>query len=234
MNDFEWDALQKKRIAAGARHMRRGSKSKKCALPSDYMTQAEWRRRNGKVSTYNLNQPMNWTEFRNMPVDLQQGYIESLQRRFVVPLATISRELFGKSTGCLRLYCDRYGIKYIPMRGCSLPKGVRAGWDAWLESVAVAEEPKTLDPEIPDAVIDELREDAEKVFDALPDAEDYDIVEEIPDEIGKAVAEAMKVRMTDLTATFKGVFDTESFLHWVSKLPMPEGFVKIRVEVETL
>lgn len=224
MNDFEWDALQKKRIAAGARHMRRGSKSKKCALPSDYMTQAEWKRRNGKVSTYNMNQPMNWTEFRDMPVDLQQSYIESLQRRFGAPLAIISRELFGKSTGCLRLYCDRYGIKYTPMRGAGLSKGDRANWDAWLESGAVAEE-----PEIPDTVIDALLEDAVEPVE-IP----HEIVEEVPDELAEAVAAALKVNMTDLTATFKGVFDTESFLHWVSKLPMPEGFVKIRVEVETL
>lgn len=218
MNDFEWDALQKKRIAAGARHMRRGSKSKKCALPSDHMTQAEWKRRNGKVSTYNMNQPMNWTEFKAMPVDLQQGYIESLQRRFGAPLAIISRELFDKSTGCLRLYCDRYGIKYTPMRGAGLSAGDRTNWDAWLESDKVTDD---TEPEITDAVIDALLEDAVEPV-------------EIPTEICEELCHADDVHLTDLTATFKGVFDTESFLYWVSKLPMPEGFVKIRVEVETL
>ena len=38
MNDFDYDALQKKRIAAGARHMKRGSRSKRCSLPSDNLT----------------------------------------------------------------------------------------------------------------------------------------------------------------------------------------------------
>ena len=52
MHDFDYDAMQKKRIARGASHMKRGSKSKKCTLPSDYLTAAQKRRLNGPVSTY--------------------------------------------------------------------------------------------------------------------------------------------------------------------------------------
>ena len=46
MHDFDYDAMQKKRIARGASHMKRGSKSKKCTLPSDYLTAAQKRRLN--------------------------------------------------------------------------------------------------------------------------------------------------------------------------------------------
>ena len=44
---------------------------------------------------------------------------------------------------------------------------------------------------------------------------------------------AMKpeLALTDLAATFRGEFDPEKFLHWVAKLPMPSGTLKIRVEV---
>jgi hypothetical protein len=37
--------------------------------------------------------------------------------------------------------------------------------------------------------------------------------------------------VSDLSATFTGKFDAQKFLKWVSQLPMPEGDVKIRVEV---
>lgn len=78
MNDFDYDALQKKRIAAGDRHRKRGSKSHKCPLPQDHMTPAQLRRMNGPVKTYNLNQPMRWTEFTSMPEDLQKQYLTGL------------------------------------------------------------------------------------------------------------------------------------------------------------
>ena len=78
MNDFDYDALQKKRIAAGDRHRKRGSKSRKCSLPQDHMTPAQLRRMNGPVKTYNLNQPMRWIEFTSMPEDLQKQYLTGL------------------------------------------------------------------------------------------------------------------------------------------------------------
>ena len=71
MNDFDYDVLQKKRTAAGARHMKRGSRSKRCSLPSDNLTPAQLKRRNGPVSTYKLDAPMRWDDFKAMPVDLR-------------------------------------------------------------------------------------------------------------------------------------------------------------------
>lgn len=39
------------------------------------------------------------------------------------------------------------------------------------------------------------------------------------------------LEVSDLRATFKGKFEPAKFLKWVSQLPMPDGQVKIRVEV---
>ena len=78
MNDFDYDALQKKRIAAGDRHRKRGSRNHKCSLPQDHMTLAQLRRMNGPVKTYNLKQPMRWIEFTSMPEDLQKQYLTGL------------------------------------------------------------------------------------------------------------------------------------------------------------
>lgn len=78
MNDFDYDVAQKKRIAAGARHRRRGSKSRYCGLPHDNMTQKEWKSMNGNVNTYNLRAPMSWSQFKRLPEDLKHKYIEWL------------------------------------------------------------------------------------------------------------------------------------------------------------
>lgn len=96
MHDFDYDAMQKKRIARGASHMKRGSKSKKCTLPSDYLTAAQKRRLNGPVSTYKLDEPMSWESFKAMPEDLQKKYILNLQETYQTNDKMIAK-LFGKS-----------------------------------------------------------------------------------------------------------------------------------------
>ena len=94
MHDFDYDAMQKKRIARGASHMKRGSKSKKCTLPSDYLTDAQKRRLNGPVSTYKLDEPMNWESFKAMPEDLQKKYILNLQETYQA-----NNDMLGKMFG---------------------------------------------------------------------------------------------------------------------------------------
>ena len=76
LNDFDYDVMQKKRIASNARRRVCGSKSKFCGLPSDHMTHAQWKKHNGEVKTVNLNQPMSWQAFKDVPNDLQKEYIQ--------------------------------------------------------------------------------------------------------------------------------------------------------------
>ena len=71
MNDFDYDVLQKKRTASGARHIKKGSKSKKCTLPSGFLTAKQRKELNGNVTTYNLSEPMTWKSFKAMPLDIQ-------------------------------------------------------------------------------------------------------------------------------------------------------------------
>lgn len=84
MNDFDYEVLQRKRIATGARHKRNGSKSRKCSLPSDHLTRKEWKHMNGEVNTYNLRSPMDWMQFKDMPEDLKKEYITWLVNEFSV------------------------------------------------------------------------------------------------------------------------------------------------------
>ena len=78
MTDFEYDILQKKRLAHMAQYRKRGSKSRKCSLSTDHMTEKQWKERNGKVYTCNLNAPMSWEDFRALSGTTQKAYIQHL------------------------------------------------------------------------------------------------------------------------------------------------------------
>ena len=58
MNDFEFDCLQKKRLAQQAKYRKRGSKSKKCPMSTDHMTKKQWIERCGKIVTIKMDSPV--------------------------------------------------------------------------------------------------------------------------------------------------------------------------------
>ena len=136
MNDFDYDVMQKKRIARGASRMKRGSKSKKCTLPSDYLTAAQKRRLNGPVSTYKLDEPMSWESFKAMPEDLQKKYILRLQENYGANDEMIGKMFKKSDTIALRL---RNTLNIKPLGNCKLnrkEKAIRdAKWDAFCNGV---------------------------------------------------------------------------------------------------
>lgn len=62
MNDLDYRARELKRTAQGARYKNRRGKGG-VRLPSDNMTDAEWKRRCGPVLTYTMTKPMTWATF---------------------------------------------------------------------------------------------------------------------------------------------------------------------------
>lgn len=77
MNDFDYDIVQKKRVARGAfAHVNR--KRGKCRLPSDYLTAAQKREMNGEMKTYNITRPMPWGDFKAMPDDIKREYLRNM------------------------------------------------------------------------------------------------------------------------------------------------------------
>lgn len=78
MNDFDYDIVQKKRVARGVfAHVNR--KRGKRRLPSDYLTAAQKREMNGKMKTYNATRPMPWEDFKAMPDDIKREYLRNMQ-----------------------------------------------------------------------------------------------------------------------------------------------------------
>lgn len=78
VDDFTYDCWQKKQLAQQARHRKRGSKSRKCSLPSDSLTKKQWKERNGKTLSINLNQPTSWEIFKEVSKQTQEEYLNHL------------------------------------------------------------------------------------------------------------------------------------------------------------
>ena len=129
MHDFDFDIMEKKRIAQGARARKCGSKSRKCTLPSDYLTAAQKKGLNGKVSTYNLSAPMTYSKFRVMPDDLQKEYLLKLRNEMGASQTAIG-EMMQCSYETVRQTLIRHGIPTNTKR-MSFESKLR--WDAWLK-----------------------------------------------------------------------------------------------------
>lgn len=151
MNDFDYDALQKKRLARSGRCRKRSTR--KCTLPSDYLTPSERKRRNGEMKTYNLSKPMTYAEFLEMPDDLQAQYLRSLRWRFGASDKRIA-EMMGVSHPVIKKHRDRLGIRITP--GTRLPQTElnKEEWTAWVagENVRMpgADEGQETETETPD------------------------------------------------------------------------------------
>ena len=229
MNDFDYDALQKKRIAAGARHMKRGSRSKRCSLLSDNLTPAQLKRRNGPVSTYKLDAPMRWDDFKAMPVDLQKKYLTNLVEAYgatnemlgdmfyVHPthVGTVKKALGVINNNPRHLSKEKKAIR--DQMWAAFCNGVVGGGDAVKETPREPEKVETLPARCPD----ELEEVAITPADT-----------EAPTEAEPVDVKIPMLDMTELSATFNGWFTPEAFLGWIAKLPIPEADVRIKVEVE--
>lgn len=110
MNDFDWDVLQKKRTASGAYHLKRGSRSKKCTLPSDYLTARQRKGLNGEVETYNLTEALGWKEFKKLPNDLKSEYMQGLVDKYDASQGMASKSLFRVSDTTLSLHLKGCGL----------------------------------------------------------------------------------------------------------------------------
>ena len=101
MTDFDYDVMQKKRLARNQFHNAK-YKHGGCHLPHEDLTPAQMKRRNGPIMTYSMNQPMSWNDFKSIPHDLQQQYLDGLHARFGVGPSDIAKYLFLRTPNNLR------------------------------------------------------------------------------------------------------------------------------------
>lgn len=138
MNDFDYDVMQKKRLA---HNKFRNAKYKHggCRLPHEDLTPAQIKRRNGPMMTYNLNLPMSWDIFKTMPKDLQQQYLDGLHARFGVGPSDLAKYLFLRTPSNLHTSTRALGLTVAK---CDKHRDID-GFLAWLRK-ADEEDRKTL------------------------------------------------------------------------------------------
>lgn len=133
MTDAEYllrqDIREKKSAARGARARVSGSKSKYCGLPSDKLTAAQLKRRNGPVLTYNTSKCLSYEEFRRLPDDLQRTYLSTISRVYRVPMNAIAKAMGCSGTTMCRIV---QRLEYDPVRGRKWPEP----GDKWFDFVA--------------------------------------------------------------------------------------------------
>ena len=97
MNDERFVAQQtereRKSIAASARRRKTHNGKSGCTLPHENMSRKELLAMNGEVKEYNLSKPMDWNEFKALPMNLQEAYIYQLVRKYDISIKSFSRML---------------------------------------------------------------------------------------------------------------------------------------------
>ena len=246
MHDFDYDAMQKKRIARGASHMKRGSKSKKCTLPSDYLTAAQKRRLNGPVSTYKLDEPMNWESFKAMPEDLQKKYILGLQEMYQANDKMIAK-LFGKSDVTVGEHRKRLGLNPIGKSKMTRDEvAVRdAKWEAFCNGVVGGKpgEPKKFENnevEEPHDDIDDFVGFGDPEVEEPVKAPEQIEIEEM-DPIEESIKAPEKEKPVDFLMTEKldvtfvsDSGDLETVFQLLKQLGSHAGKCRIRIEIEAV
>lgn len=107
---FVEDLRARKAEKTGAAHRKIGSKSKKCSLPSDFLTEKQKRELSGECMSYDLTKVYSWQDFKALPKHIQQEYIQRLVDKYGVGVRTISQTLFGLSFAGLNAHFKREGI----------------------------------------------------------------------------------------------------------------------------
>ena len=136
MNDFDYDVMQKKRIARGA-FSRKGTVNQKgCRLPHENLTKKEREALNGEVKTVGFNDKITWDFFKTLPVDLQEEYLDHQVKRFGVGMSRISVDLFGLTPQALRNHIARHGLNVMGPGKGKMPKAAWKSWNRWINSGA--------------------------------------------------------------------------------------------------
>lgn len=131
MNDFDYDVLQKKRLANQARYRKCGSKSKKCPMSTDYMTRKQWEKRCGDVMTYQLRKPMAWKDFKAQPTNIQKLYIESIMNTYHATATDLAR-MFGVTPATVLRFCSDKELQINFVKGKRMDKEQQAKFERFL------------------------------------------------------------------------------------------------------
>ena len=146
MHEFDFDCLQRKRLAQQARHRKRGSKSRKCPLSTDHMTIKQWEERCGKIVTIGMDKPVSWDVFKQCSRQTQEEYIKGLMTTYGAN-ATSLAAMFGIQPLTVRRYIASRNLDIAFPVGHSMNTEQRNAWDRFLHNEVVPQSEHTHDNE---------------------------------------------------------------------------------------
>lgn len=92
---FNQDVRERSKMKTGAMHKKNGCKSKKCTLPSDYLSTKEKKKLNGPVSSISMNKPYyDWRSFTSLNPEVQAEYLNGLITNYGARAKDLA-EMFG-------------------------------------------------------------------------------------------------------------------------------------------
>lgn len=136
MNDFEFDCLQKKRLAQQAKYRKRGSKSKKCPMSTDHMTKKQWIERCGKIVTIKMDRPVSWASFKELSKQTQEEYLKNLMEKYHINASSLA-EMFHITPITVRRHIATQGLAVSFPVGHSMNAEDRRAWELFLSGDAV-------------------------------------------------------------------------------------------------
>lgn len=137
-----------KRLVSSARHKKNGSKSKRCSLPSDHLTERQWKARCGEIMEYKLSSPVPWAEFKRYPRDIQEMYIQNMVEKYHVTASDLGR-LFGCHYATISRFCQKQGL-HVPFAvGRRMSAEEKAAFEKLFTQVAAPAQ-ETAELECPD------------------------------------------------------------------------------------
>ena len=151
MNDFEFDCLQKKRLAQQSKYSKRASKSKKCPMSIDNMTKKQWIERCGKIVTIKMDSPVSWASFKELSKQTQEEYLKNLMEKYHINASSLA-EMFHITPITVRRHIATQGLAVSFPVGHSMNAEDRRAWELFLsgdasENEVSAENEETCDEE---------------------------------------------------------------------------------------
>lgn len=132
MTDFEFECMERKRLARQAQYRKRGSKSKKCPMSTDHMTYKQWKERCGAVVTVNIGKPISWDSFKGLSKQTQEEYVKDLMNTYGAN-ATSLATMFNIQPLAVRRYIATRGLDITFQVGRSMNSEQRESWDKFLQ-----------------------------------------------------------------------------------------------------
>lgn len=131
MELIDYDVRDRKSLARASKYKKNGSKSKKCMLPSDRLTDAQLRKKNGGLTVYQIGKPIAWDTFKEYPLEMQKEYLKHFANEHNCNVEMLAN-MMGCKVATLHAYAHRKGLSGIVSRNPSYE--TRKAFDEWLGS----------------------------------------------------------------------------------------------------